>query len=73
MHEVRLPVLGAIRLLMLPVAKEKRLPFVVEVPNAATRQAMAELDAGSGKRCATAAEMLSDRRVLRQLPAAAVG
>jgi DNA-damage-inducible protein J len=40
----------AIRLLMLRIADEQRLPFEVKVPNAATRRAMAELGQGRGKR-----------------------
>ena len=39
----------AIRLLMLRIADEKRLPFSVQVPNATTTKAMEELDAGEGK------------------------
>lgn len=45
-----LSISDAIRLLMLRVADERRLPFEVRVPNAATRKAMAELEAGKGKR-----------------------
>ncbi|HEV2135964.1 MAG TPA: type II toxin-antitoxin system RelB/DinJ family antitoxin [Terracidiphilus sp.] len=45
-----LSISDAIRLLMLRVADEKRLPFEVRVPNAKTRKAMAELQAGKGKR-----------------------
>jgi DNA-damage-inducible protein J len=40
----------AIRLLMLRIADEQRLPFEVKVPNATTRRAMAELGQGRGKR-----------------------
>lgn len=43
-----LSISDAIRLLMLRVADEKRLPFEVRVPNAKTRKAMAELEAGRG-------------------------
>lgn len=39
-----LSVSDAIRLLMLRIADEQRLPFAVEVPNAATRKAMRELE-----------------------------
>lgn len=39
-----------IRLTFMRVAEEGRLPFEVAVPNKATRKAMAELDAGKGKR-----------------------
>ena len=40
----------AIRLLLLRVADEHRLPFEVKVPNGATRRARAELEAGKGRR-----------------------
>ena len=42
-----LSISDAIRLLMLRIADERRLPFEVKVPNAATREAMAELAAGA--------------------------
>ena len=45
-----LSISDAIRLLMLRVADEKRLPFEVKAPNAKTRKAIAELEAGKGKR-----------------------
>lgn len=38
-----------IRMTFMRVAAEGRLPFAVEVPNSATRQAIAELEAGKGK------------------------
>ena len=44
-----LSVSDAIRLLLLRVADEKRLPFAVRVPNAATAKAMEKLDQGKGK------------------------
>lgn len=44
-----LSISDAIRLLMLRVAEERRLPFEVKVPNTTTRKAMAELEAGKGK------------------------
>jgi DNA-damage-inducible protein J len=50
----------AIRLLMLRIADEQRLPFEVKVPNAATRRAMAELEQGKGKRFDSAATLLED-------------
>lgn len=43
-----LSISDAIRLLMLRVADEQRLPFDVKVPNATTRAAIAELEAGTG-------------------------
>lgn len=45
-----LSVSDAIRLMMLRIADEKRLPFSVQVPNAATAKAMNELERGDGKR-----------------------
>lgn len=44
-----LSISDAIRLLLLRVADERRLPFDVKVPNATTRKAIAELEAGKGK------------------------
>ena len=55
-----LTVSDAIRLMLLRVADEKRLPFVVKVPNAATVKAMRELEAGKGKRFADADELFED-------------
>ena len=45
-----LSVSDAIRMLMLRIADERRLPFDVKVPNAATRGAIAELEEGKGAR-----------------------
>ena len=50
----------AIRLLLLRVADEKRLPFAVQAPNAATVKAMRELEEGKGKRFADATELFED-------------
>ena len=50
----------AIRLLLLRVADEKRLPFTVRAPNAATVKAMEELDAGKGKRFSNAEDLFED-------------
>ena len=55
-----LSVSDAIRLLLLRVADEKRLPFTVRVPNATTVKAIKELDEGKGKRFDTAEELLDD-------------
>ena len=55
-----LSVSDAIRLLLLRVAEEKRLPFAVQVPNATTVKAMKELDAGKGKRFGSAEELFQD-------------
>jgi DNA-damage-inducible protein J len=55
-----LSISDAIRLLMLRIADERRLPFEVKVPNATTRKAMAELESGKGKRFATVDTLMAD-------------
>jgi len=55
-----LSISDAIRLLMRRVADERRLPFEVKVPNATTREAIVELEAGKGKRLANVDALLAD-------------
>jgi len=55
-----LSVSDAIRLLMLRIADERRLPFAVKAPNATTRRAMAELESGKGKRFKTVKALMDD-------------
>ena len=55
-----LTVSDVIRMVLLRVAEEKRLPFVVQVPNATTIEAMKELDEGKGNRFDTAEELFRD-------------
>lgn len=55
-----LSVSDAIRLLMLRIADEQRLPFAVQVPNATTAKTMAELDSGKGKRFDSADGLFQD-------------
>jgi len=55
-----LSISDAIRLLMLRVAEERRLPFVVKVPNATTRKAIAQLEAGKGKRFTSTDALMAD-------------
>jgi DNA-damage-inducible protein J len=55
-----LSVSDAIRLFMLRVADEKRLPFEVKVPNEETLAAMAELEAGGGKSFDSLEVLLAD-------------
>ena len=55
-----LSISDAIRLLMLRVADEQRLPFEVKVPNAKTRKAIAELESGKGKRLSTVDDLMAD-------------
>ena len=49
----------AIRLLLIRIAEERRLPFEVKVPNKATREAIAELEAGKGEKFDTVADMMA--------------
>ena len=55
-----LSISDAIRLLMLRVADEQKLPFEVRVPNARTRKAIAELESGKGKRFRTVNALMED-------------
>ena len=55
-----LSVSDAIRLLLLRVANEKRLPFTVQVPNATSIKAMKEFDEGKGRRFGNAEELFRD-------------
>ena len=55
-----LSISDAIRLLMLRIADERRLPFEVKVPNATTRKAIEELEAGKGKRVNTIEELMAE-------------
>ncbi len=59
-----LSVSDAIRLLLLQIAEEKRLPFAVKVPNSTTVKAMKELEEGKGKRFRNSRELLRDLRLL---------
>lgn len=55
-----LSVSDAIRLLMLRVADERRLPFDVKVPTFTTSKAIAELEAGKGKRFDSVDDLIAD-------------
>jgi DNA-damage-inducible protein J len=55
-----LSISDAIRLLMLRVADERRLPFEVKVPNAATRKAITELEAGKGQHFNSVEALMAD-------------
>jgi DNA-damage-inducible protein J len=60
LEKMGLSVSDAIRMLLFRVAEERRLPFEVKVPNAATRKAMAELEAGKGKKAKTVKALMAD-------------
>ncbi|MEO9340530.1 type II toxin-antitoxin system RelB/DinJ family antitoxin [Mesorhizobium sp. SB112] len=55
-----LTVSDAIRLLLVRVAADKEFPFPVKVPNATTRKAMSELEAGEGNRFSSSDELFKD-------------
>ncbi len=55
-----LSISDAIRLLMLRVADERRLPFEVKVPNLRTRKAITELEAGKGKQFSNIDSLMED-------------
>jgi DNA-damage-inducible protein J len=55
-----LTISDAIRLLLLRVADERRLPFEVKAPNVRTRRAMNDLIAGKGKRSRSAAALFKN-------------
>ncbi|WP_419849107.1 type II toxin-antitoxin system RelB/DinJ family antitoxin [Candidatus Poriferisocius sp.] len=60
LHAMGLSISDAIRLLMVRVAEERRLPFAVQVPNATTIEAMAELEQGKGRRFESTEDLLND-------------
>jgi len=55
-----LSISDAIRLLMFRIVDERRLPFEVKTPNATTRKAIGELEAGKGKRFAGVDALMAD-------------
>ena len=50
----------AIRLLLIRIADERRLPFAVKAPNKTTQEAIDELEAGQGQKFSSVAEMMAD-------------
>lgn len=58
--EMGLSVSDAIRLLLVRVAAEKRLPFEIKVPNGETRAAMSELEQGAGAPFDSVAELMAE-------------
>lgn len=62
LEEMGLSISDAIRLLMMRIADERRLPFEVRVPSAKTRKAIAELESGKGKRFADIEALMADLR-----------
>ena len=62
LHAMGLSVSDAIRLLLVRVAEEQRLPFDVKVPNRETLDAVRELEEGRGKRFDSAEDLFRDLR-----------
>ena len=60
LNKMGLSTSDVIRLVMMRVAEEGRLPFEVKTPNSATRRAMDELENGRGKRFETADALFND-------------
>ena len=60
LQSMGLSVSDAIRLLLVRVADEKRLPFAIQVPNVTTLKAMKELKEGKGKRFGRAQDLFHD-------------
>ena len=60
LHAMGLSVSDAIRLLLVRVAEEQRLPFDVKVPNRETLDAVRELEEGRGKRFDSAEALFRD-------------
>ena len=50
----------AIRLLLLRVANEQRMPFTIQVPRPATIKSMKELEEGKGQRLDSAEDLYQD-------------
>ena len=59
-----LSISDVIRMVLVRVAEEKRLPFSVQVPNLATVEAMKELEDGGGRRLDSAEQLFSDLELL---------
>ena len=55
-----LSISDAIRLLMLRIADEQRLPFDLKVPNAGSRKARAELETGKGRKFKSVKALMAD-------------
>jgi DNA-damage-inducible protein J len=55
-----LTISDVIRMLLLRVAEEKRLPFDVKVPSATSRKALAEVAAGEVRTVASIKDLMAD-------------
>jgi len=50
----------AIRLLMIRIAEEQKLPFEVRAPNSDSKAAISELESGNGKQFKNVKELMED-------------
>ena len=62
LHAMGLSVSDAIRLLLVRIAEERRMPFDIRVPSRETLDAVKELEEGRGKRFDSADELFRDLR-----------
>lgn len=60
LKQMGLSVSDAIRVLLLRVAEEQRLPFEIRVPNATTQAAYRELESRKGKRFKNVKDLMDD-------------
>ena len=60
LEDMGLSMSDAIRIMLMRVAREKRLPFEIKVPNAATRKAIDELEQGKGGRFSGVSALMDD-------------
>ena len=60
LESMGLSISDAIRLLMLRIADEHRLPFEVKVPNTKTRKAIQELEKGKSKRAKSVKVLMAE-------------
>ena len=62
LKKMGLTISDAVRLMLVRVAREKTLPFDVRVPNAGTREAIGELQAGKAARFDDVEALMADLR-----------
>jgi DNA-damage-inducible protein J len=62
LKDMGLTVSDAVRLMLTRVAREKTLPFDVRTPNATTKEAIAELERGDGKKLESVDALMADLR-----------
>ncbi len=60
LNAMGLTVSDAIRLLMLRIADEHRIPFEIKVPNAETHESIVEFESGNGDKFTSVNELMAD-------------